>query len=172
MPGREKRKRRKTRDRRRQGTVTVPADSAQVDAPAGAPRKSKDDIAREKLVPLEEGERPTAVTVAAVVAGALVLAWIVAAALGDSRAAASAPLAVLLGVAAWGMWRSRYWAVLGFQVLLAFAIVTYGLSLMLVADRPIEFAVLTPLLIASAVLFWRLVKSLARLQMPQRHPPS
>jgi hypothetical protein len=169
MPGREKRKRRKSRDRKRQGTVSVPVESTQVDVPEAGSRKSKDDIAREKLVPLEEGERPTAVTVAAVVAGALVLAWIVATALGDSRAAASAPLAALLAVAAWGMWRSRYWAVLGFQVLLAFAIVTYSLSLMLVADRLIEFAVLAPLLVASAVLFWRLVKSLARLQMPERH---
>jgi hypothetical protein len=165
MAGREKRKRRKGRDRRRQGTVTIPAVPAE-------PRKSKDDIAREKLVPLEEGERPLAVTIAALIAGALVLAWIVVVALGNSKVAASAPLTALLAVAAWGMWRCRYWAVLGFQVLLAFAIVTYSISLMVVADRFIEFAVLVPLLIASAALFWFLVKSLARLQMPHRHGPS
>ena len=39
------------------------------------------------------------------------------------------------------------------------------------ADRFIEFAVLVPLLIASAVLFWLLVKALARLQMPTRTEP-
>ncbi len=166
MAGRQKRKRRKTRER----TRPDPA-SARVEPQAVEPRKSKDDIAREQLVPLAEGERPGAVTVAAAVAAALVLAWIVVVATGDSGAAAGAPVAILLAVAAWGMWRARYWAVLGFQVLLGLTIVNTGLFLLLKADDVIDFVVAVPLLAAAGTLFWRLVRSLARLQMPQRRQP-
>ena len=146
--------------------MPVPVEPRPVEA-----RKSKDDIARERLVPLAEGERPGAVTVAAAVAAALVLAWIVVVATGDSDAAAGAPVAILLAVAAWGMWRARYWAVLGFQVLLGLTIVNTGLFLLLKADDVIDFLVAVPLLAAAGTLFWRLVRSLARLQMPQRRQP-
>src|SRR5687767_7056918 len=76
MAGREKRKRKKGRERRRHASVPVtPAlpDSRPGDRQAVEPRKSRDDLAREQLVPLEEGERPRAVTVAAIVAGLLAL---------------------------------------------------------------------------------------------------
>lgn len=166
MPGPQKRKRKKGRERRRHGPAP-----AGVEPQAVEPRKSKDDLAREQLVPLEEGERPLPVTIAAGVAGALVLAWVVVIAIGDSSVAAGAPLAILLAVAAWGMWRARYWAVLGFQVLLGLTIVNAGLFLIVGADDVVDFAVVVPLLAAAGTLFWRLVRSLARLQMPQRRQP-
>ena len=39
---------------------------------------------------------------------------------------------------AWGMWRARYWAVLGFQLLLVFLIFSavYGLALQAATRRP------------------------------------
>ena len=40
------------------------------------------------------------------------------------------PFAALMLVAAWGMWTQRYWAVLGFQSLLAITIVVFALFLM------------------------------------------
>src|SRR4029453_8492244 len=115
MPGREKRKRRKGRERRRQtGAPAVPSTEH-----AGEVRKSKDDLARERLVPLEEGERPLAVTIAAVVAGLLVLSnligWAAGIKIGGETPSAGAvlPPAILMLVMAVGMWKSRYWAVLG-----------------------------------------------------------
>jgi hypothetical protein len=179
MPGREKRKRRKSRDRRRQGTVTVPGEStqvespsAQVEAPSARPRRSKDDIAREKLVPLEEGERPLAVTIGAVVAGLLVVGWIVSLVAGNSDVAGAAPLALLLGVAAWGMWNSRYWAVLGFQVLLAITLVNAILFLVLKADAVVDVVVGLTIVASVGTLFWFLIRALARIQMPERRAPS
>jgi hypothetical protein len=172
MPGREKRKRRKGRDRRRQGTVTAPAEPTQVEATAAEPRKSKDDIAREKLVPLEEGERPLAVTIGAVVAGLLVIGWIVSLIAGNSDVAGAAPLALLLGVATWGMWNSRYWAVLGFQVLLAITLVNAVLFLILKADAVLDIVVGLTIVGLSGTLFWFLIRALARLQMPERGAPS
>jgi hypothetical protein len=178
MAGREKRKRRKSRDRRRPGTVTVPAESIQGEAPSPAhapsaqPRKSKDDIAREKLVPLEEGERPLAVTIGAVVAGLLVVGWVVSLVAGNSDVAGAAPLALLLGVAAWGMWNSRYWAVLGFQVLLAITLVNAILFLILKADAVLDVVVGLTIVGSAGTLFWFLIRALARLQMPERGAPS
>src|SRR5919198_2327117 len=132
MAGREKRKRRKQRARRREdpNPFAQPSQPQQV-APEAAPRKSKDDIAREQLVPLREGERPLAVTIGAVVAVLLVLGWFTALVAGRSNVAGAAPLTLLLAVAAVGMWRGRYWAVLGFQVLLAITLVNAILFLAL-----------------------------------------
>lgn len=168
MPGREKRKRRKGRERRRQ---TAPVEQA------GEVRKSKDDLAREQLVPLEEGERPLAVTIAAVVAGLLALSnligWAAGIKIGGETPSVGAvlPPAILMLVMAVGMWYARYWAVLGFQTVLAFLIVF--MALLLVKAENVFAVVATVSIIAGAgTLFWFLVQSLARLQMPERRPPS
>jgi hypothetical protein len=133
-------------------------------------RRSKDDIARERLKPLREGERPLALTIGAVIAGLLVVAWVVALALGDSDVAGAAPFAALLAAAAAGMWLRRYWAVLGFQVLLALTLVNALLFLILRADEPLDFVIGAALIGGAGALFWGLVRSLARLQMPSRRP--
>jgi hypothetical protein len=168
MPGREKRKRRKSRERRRPGPLPVAAEPSQVEPPSTEPRKSKDDIAREQLVPLEEGERPLAVTIGAVVAALLVIGWVVSLIAGSSDVAGAAPLALLLGVAAVGMWKSRYWAVLGFQVLLAITLVNAILFLVLRADAVLDVIVGLTVVASAGTLFWFLIRALARIQMPQR----
>ena len=48
----------------------------------------------------------------------------------NARGSGTIVYAVLMGAMAAGMWLSRYWAVLGFQTLLAFAIVIWSLLLM------------------------------------------
>jgi hypothetical protein len=140
-------------------------------------RKSKDDLARERLVPLEEGERPRAVTVAAVVAGLLGLSNLIGFAAGieiegeKPSLGAVLPPAILMFVTATGMWYARYWAVLGFQTILGFLIVF--MALLLVKAGNLFAVVVTVTIIAGAgTLFWFLVKSLARIQMPVRRPPS
>jgi hypothetical protein len=173
MPGREKRKRRKGRERRRQtGAPAVPSTEH-----AGEVRKSKDDLARERLVPLEEGERPLAVTIAAVVAGLLVLSnligWAAGIKIGGETPSAGAvlPPAILMLVMAVGMWKSRYWAVLGFQTVLAFLIVFMAL-LLVKAENLFAVVATVSILAGASTLFWFLVQSLARLQMPERRPPT
>ena len=121
-------------------------------------------------MPLAEDERPLAVTIAAVVAGLLVIGWVVALATEPS-ARASAPLAVLLAIAAVGMWRSRYWAVLGFQVVLAITLVNAILFLALRADAVLDVLIGLLIVGASGSLFWFLIRALARLQMPERRAP-
>lgn len=136
----------------------------------------KNQRARAALEPLEEGERPRVVTVGALVsaliAGITVGAWVVGAEVNGERPSVVqvfAP-AILFGVMAAGMWRSRYWAVLGFQAVMAILMV--GAFLTLVSATTLLGA-LTPILVllVAGALFWFTVKALARIQMPDRHLP-
>jgi hypothetical protein len=90
---------------------------------------------------------------------------------GDSDVAGAAPLAVLLAVAAVGMWRIRYWAVLGFQVLLALTLVNAILFLILRADAALDVMIGLLIVAVAGTLFWFLIRALARIQMPQRRTP-
>jgi hypothetical protein len=139
------------------------------------PKPSKDDIAREQLVPLREGERPTAVTVAAVIAALIATSNLIAFAVGfeprDHKFTFGEvfPTAALMMVMAVGMWRARYWAVLGFQTLLVFLILV-AFGLLLTASNFLGLVVSLALIAGAGTLFWFLVKSLARIQMPERRP--
>ena len=139
--------------------------------------RSKDDLAREELVPLEEGQRPRAVTVAAVVAGLLALSNVIGYAagleVGDKRPRLGdvAITASLMTVAAVGMWYGRYWAVLGFQAILAILIILMSL-LLFTAQNVLSALVALAIIGAAGTLFWFLVQSLARIQMPDRRPPN
>jgi hypothetical protein len=163
VTGREKAKRR--RKRRLANPAPTPAEPV---AAVTAESPSKNDIAREQLVPLEEGERPLAVTIGAVVASLLVGTYVVAFLVSDANVAAGAPFVVVLAIAAIGMWRSRYWAVLGFQVLLAITLVNALLFLIVRADTPVGIAGGLLITLGGGALFWFLVKAMARLQMPER----
>ena len=72
-----------------------------------------------------------------------------------------------MGVMAWGMWRARYWAVLGFQLILVFLIFSavYGLAAA-GGHASAEFAATLGLLAVSGTLFFFMVKAMARIQMP------
>ena len=92
--------------------------------------------AREALEPLAEGERPLVVTIGAVIPALIALSIVVGYLAGvevdgeKPRLAQVLAPALLMGVMAWGMWRARYWAVLGFQLLLVFLIFSavFGLA--------------------------------------------
>jgi hypothetical protein len=133
----------------------------------------KNAEARAKLVPLREGERPTAVTVAAIVAVSLVIANI-ALAVGGYKIHGTKPalpgvivFTLLLGAMAIGLWRSRYWAVLGMEALLGITMTLFGLALPFAANLRAVFVSLA-VLVPAAVLFWFLVRAMARIQMPER----
>ena len=135
--------------------------------------EQKNEAVRAALVPLAEGERPGAVTVAAVVAAALGLVNLVLYVAGfevdGERPQFFGVLAFsgLMLAAAWGMWRVRYWAVLGMQALLGLLIVI--LSLVLFTARDVwGVLLLLAIVLPAGTLFWHLVKAMARIQMPSR----
>jgi len=134
--------------------------------------RARDEAARAALVPLAEGERPTAVTVGALAAAALAIAEVISLALADDpgangRIVRSVLTVGLLGGMAWGMWRVRYWAVLGMQTLLGITIVYAAAAAMFSANLNAVILVIAVVVPAGA-LFWSLVKSMARIQMPRR----
>jgi len=66
-----------------------------------------------------------------------------------------------------GMWRTRYWAVIGFEVLLGVLIVSAALSLMLASN--LSGALLSvAVIVVAGPLFWFLIRAMARIQMPER----
>jgi hypothetical protein len=139
-----------------------------------AKAEARNREARETLQPLAEGERPMVVTIGAVISALLALSILTgylagAEVNGDkpSLAQALAP-ALLMGIMAWGMWRARYWAVLGFQLLLVFLIFSAVLGLLVQAASVAQFAATLALLAVSGSFFYFMVKAMARIQMPQR----
>jgi hypothetical protein len=139
--------------------------------------RARDEEARAALKPLTPGERPLAVTIGAVAASALALANLISLVLGynaaedtlspGSEVTGSIITTALLGLVAWGMWRARYWAVLGMQTLLGLTMIVCALAL-LTAINLWAFLLVLILLAASGTLFWFLVKAMARIQMPER----
>ena len=149
----------------------------------GIPRSEvRNERARDELEPLEKGERPTVVTIGARISLAIALSILIAYAAGvkvdvehsnvDERPNAFQvfPPAILFLVMAWGMWGARYWAVLGFQAIMA--IIMIGAFLTLIAATTIFEAVsAAAILIGTGTLFWFTVKALARIQMPTPREP-
>ena len=173
----------KRKSRKRRGPRAEPSRSAEAEVVADetlkgyARSRAKDDAARAALKPLRPGERPGAVTVGAIVAALFAVANIVALAFGynasedtlspGSEATGSIVAALILALVAYGMWRARYWGVLGMQTLLALTLVFSSLAL--IGVNSLWALVLLLLIIGSAgTLFWFLVKAMARIQMPER----
>ena len=74
--------------------------------------------------------------------------------------------ALLMGIMAWGMWRARYWAVLGFQLMLVFLIFSAVFGLAVQAASVAQFAATLGLLAVAGTFFFFMVKAMARIQMP------
>lgn len=67
----------------------------------------------------------------------------------------------------WGLWRARYWAVLGLEGILGIVLVIFSLFALRIetlADVIISLGILVP----CGALFWFLIKAMARIQMPER----
>ena len=135
--------------------------------------EARNAAVRAQLEPLEEGERPLAVTIGAFVTIGLVLANIVVYAAGvevrGDRPAFTGFLlfSLLMFTMAWGLWRAKYWAVLGLEALLGLLIVIMGLVGLLSSNLK-DVAICLAILVPSATLFWFLIRAMARIQMPQR----
>jgi hypothetical protein len=136
--------------------------------------EERNQEAREALEPLAEGHRPTVVTVGAIVTAlitiSIIVGWLAGTEVDGEKPRfiqALAP-ALLMGVMAWGMWRARYWAVLGFQLILVFLIFSAVYGLALQAATVGQVLATLALLAVSGTFFWRMVKAMARIQMPTR----
>lgn len=135
--------------------------------------RMKDAEARAALVPLGPGERPGAVTVAAILALVLAVANIAAVAAGadlsDEGTAVPSTVVVtlILLAAAIGMWKVRYWAVLGFQAILGLQILVLSIALLRVERWWTALGVLVAIGLLGW-LFWKLIRAMARIQMPER----
>ncbi len=155
--------------------VAVPVQAAA--PPAETPKKLRGEAANEAvragLKPLEAGDRPVPLLVAIGVTLFLGLGNLSSYLLGFEVDGQRPPASGVIGFAsimfimAWGMWRKRYWAILGFQALLALIVIVFALFLPTASNLE---AVGVCLLVSGlgGWLFWKLVRVLSRVQMPER----
>ena len=128
---------------------------------------------RAELAPLRPGERPGPLVAATILALALGTANLVALIAGV-RVEGEQPSTVgtllfcaVMYLAAAGLWSARYWAVLGFEVLLGLIVLVFSLFL-LRASNLLAVIVCLPIIAIAGWLFWKLVRVMGRIQAPQR----
>lgn len=166
--------------RSRKRGAPAPAPDAQGGRPTTVQRarsrsEERNAEARARLAPLAPGERPTVVTVAAVVALLLAvgnIGFLIAGVEVRGHKPGVGGVVLLSGlmlIAAIGLWRARYWAVLGFEVLLALTVLYAAVSLT-VASNWAAVLLCVGLIGLGGLLFWKLVRAMARIQMPERRP--
>jgi hypothetical protein len=171
---REERRKRKRRSAERPVSPEGVATAESFQERMSRRSEARNEEVRESLEPLAQGERPGAVTVAAGVSALLGAILTVSAVLaiagveinGDSpRAVPIALFAIVVWSMTYGLWKARYWAVLGFQMLLVLLMLSSGLGLLTVGD-PLQAAGTLVILAASATLFYFMIRAMARIQMP------
>jgi hypothetical protein len=132
----------------------------------------RDEAARAALVPLAPGERPRPIIVSAVLAAGFAIANLILVASGyevdgERPVVGGLAFAAIMLAAAVGLWYVKYWAVLGFEVLLG---VTFaGAMLSILRATNLEAVLLSVgVMILTGPLFWLLIRQMARIQMPKR----
>lgn len=159
------------RKRKRRGAPTTPRERMER---GYARAEERNQEAREALEPLTEGERPRVVTIGAVVSGLVALSIVVGYLAGTEvdgekpRFVQVLAPALLMGIMSWGMWRARYWAVLGFQLILVLLIFASFSGLVVGASSLPQILGTTLQLAVTGVFFYFMVKAMARIQMPTR----
>jgi len=138
----------------------------------------RNEEARADLEPLAPGERPKAVTIAAIVALAMAVLNVAAALSGrtiagdeGSQTTLTIITTAILVVIGLGMLVRQYWAVLGFEIVLGLQITAMSLALVFAANVGAA-ALLFVLVVLLGTLFWKLIRAMARMQMPVGRPES
>jgi hypothetical protein len=156
-------------------TVTAASAGADTQTRKAEERGEREELLRAELEPLGEDERPPALRLAIAVCALLALAVILGATTVHnlSQHGGSLPggifLAVVLLLLALGMYRRRYWAVLGFEALLAFQIIVTSLAL-IVASTILAAAICVVSIGLGGWLFWKLVRVMSRIQAGEQGP--
>jgi hypothetical protein len=166
-------KRRASGAEHEQAVAASRAEREQAVAPRRPTSAQRDEAVRAQLEPLAPGERPAVLTISVVVCLVAALALVIGLATGgiDTHREGGrlggviSSIAILL-LAAFGMWRVRYWGVLGFQTVLALNIVVMFL-LLLRASSWIGVLIAVAVIVPASYLFYKLVRVLARIQMPR-----
>jgi hypothetical protein len=142
---------------------------------AGA--EAKNEAVRQSLEPLAPGERPRVVTVGAIFSLVVALIfWVSAgvAAMGaevngqQPNVAQLVATALLMSIMFLGLWQAKYWAVLGFQMLLVLLILAGVLGIVATATTLVEIVATSLLVVGLSLMFWHMVRAMARIQMPER----
>jgi hypothetical protein len=135
--------------------------------------EERNQTARDALEPLEENERPAVVTVGAVlsalIAASIVIAYAAGAEVNGARPRVLQVIApaLLMGLMAYGLWRVRYWAVLGFQAVLALLVLAATIGLISTGSVA-KLAGNLVLIAIAGTLFYFMIGAMARIQMPER----
>ncbi|MBV8987100.1 MAG: hypothetical protein JO372_00930 [Solirubrobacterales bacterium] len=172
------RSRKRGRHQKEAPVASAPArrsDPEQGDQLATVKRRYEDRNAavRATLTPLAPGERPRAVTVGAALAALSGIGNLIAYLAGAKIAGKHPAITGIIGfsglmlICAVGMWRMRYWAVLGFMGLLAI-IATIFTLLLLKASNLLGLLVPIVIIAGAGYLFTKLVRALSRIQMPKQ----
>ena len=162
---------------RRQKPVAAPSSASARRAPVATTRPSSEQrnaAVRATLVPVAPGERPWSIKIAAAIALIVGAGDLIDVILGGRASFGGTHTAVggvvlfstLMIVCAVGMWQMRYWAVLGFQAVLAIVVLIFAL-LLIRASNLLGFVVPIVIIGAGGTLFFKLVRVLSRLQMPR-----
>jgi hypothetical protein len=162
------------RSRKRRAAAPQGNGSAPPSTERGSARsRERTEAARASLQPLAPGERPRVVTVAAIVAALIAVTNLVLFLAGwevrgqEPSTSGALIFCAVIATAAVGMWRMKYWAVLGFEMLLGIALVGTAISL-LRASNLAAVALCFGIFAVCGPLFWFLIRAMARLQMPSR----
>ncbi len=144
-----------------------------VTPPSGGRGAPRDEQARAALQPLAPREWPAPLVIAIAVALLLALAVAVSTASvhelnrhGGSVYGALFLVLVLVWLAG-GMYRKRYWAVLGFEALLAFQVIVTSLALVVASTIPAAAGCVLSIGLGGW-LFWKLVRVMGRIQAGER----
>jgi hypothetical protein len=185
---RAERRKRKRRLADRAGSEAAPAATEEGDASEGREsfqerlsRRSEEGnaAARARIKPLAGGERPTVVTTGAVISAVIAIIFTASAVIalaGTIEVSGEEPnplplaaFAAVLWMMAWGMWKARYWAVLGFQMVLVLLILSTAVGITGATEISVLQLVGSLLLIAGlGTLFYFMIRAMARIQMPER----
>jgi hypothetical protein len=167
------------------GAVATAPKPAREPKPNPAPKlrtmsrsEERDAAIRAGLKPLAPGERPWAVKIGALIAfliGAGDLIDVLVGGqftIGRTHAGVGGVVlfSVMMLICAVGMWKMRYWAVLGFQAILAIVILIFSLYLIR-ASNVLGFVVAIAIVGGGGWLFYKLVRALSRIQMPKYPGP-
>ena len=160
---------------RPQPAVSRPEPAVGAAQPAISRSEQRNAAVRARLEPFRSGERPWTIRIAVVVAvliGAGDLVDVLAGGnigFGGSHAGKGGVIlfSAMMLVCAAGMWRMRYWAVLGFQAILAFVVLFFSLALIR-ADNVAGVVIAVGVICGGGFLFFKLVRVLSRIQMPRR----
>jgi hypothetical protein len=129
--------------------------------------------ARAKLIPLQPGERPWPILASVVVCGLAGLInfafWVAGAKISGKPPSTGEMVAFTLitGLCSVGMWMLWYQAVLAFMMLMGILVILFSLFLV-EASNVLGVVVPLAFIVGGGFLFWKLVRVLARLQMPDR----